>query len=160
MLSEGQGHRSGSTATAESEQWEVLQILAERSSATGGNEVLVVWKAEWIPVDNLRKSGPVYKAWRHTPKWTSSAMTMQVKLPITPGSQLQKDCAYIEVARAAEARRRDSAAAHAAIQHNSMPTEPTGPRKQLGGRPRSLPDPEVPRAVHAKRSSGSSCDDE
>jgi hypothetical protein len=153
-------HRN-SSAPETSAQWVVQSILAERSSATGGNEVLVVWQTEWIPAANVQKSGSAWKAWKRTPKWTSSAMMMQVMLPIEPGSQLQKDCAYVEEARAAEVRRRAAAAAQAAIQHNRMPTGVTGPRKQLCGDPRPRqpePDDAVSRAVHAKRNDESGSD--
>ena len=72
--------------------WVVQDILAERTSVSGDNEVLVVWKASWIPVTNLQGQGPVLRNWRRTPKWTSSAMKMQVMLAMEPGSQLQQDC--------------------------------------------------------------------
>ena len=90
-------------------------------------------------------------------------MMMQVMLPIEPESQLQKDCAYVEKARAAEVRRRAEAASQAAILHNRMPTGATGPRKQLCGDPRPRqPDADaISRAVHAKGNDESgSCDDD
>jgi hypothetical protein len=163
MASEHHNDVNSSTSAETSAQWEVQSILAERSSATGGNEVLVVWQPEWIPTANIQKSGSAWKAWKRTPKWTASAMMMQVMLPIEPESQLQKDCAYVEKARAAEVRRRAEAASQAAILHNRMPTGATGPRKQLCGDPRPRqPDADaISRAVHAKGNDESgSCDDD
>jgi len=100
----------------------VQDILAERTSSTGANEVLVVWKPEWIPITNVRP-GDVLGTWQSTPKWTSAAMAMKVMLPMAPGSQLQKDVQHAHasyVARYAPKR----------PDHNLH--LPTGPRKQLG----------------------------
>ncbi len=145
MTTAMQTERSSSPASlgTSSEQWVVQDILAERSSATGGNEVLVVWKASWIPVANLEKSGDVWHTWKRTRKWTTSSMMMQVMLPIEPGTQLQKDCDYVSMARATEVMRR---AQNANQLINTWPaSRATGPRKQLGTtarkrRPDSTPE--------------------
>jgi hypothetical protein len=89
--------------------WVVQDILAERTSVTGDNEVLVVWKASWIPVTNLR-DGPVLRAWKQTPMWTTAAMTMQVMLAMEPGSQLEHDCMTVQAAaRRSKKHRRQTA---------------------------------------------------
>ena len=90
--------------------WVVQDILAERTSVTGDNEVLVVWKASWIPVTNL-KDGPVLRAWRQTPMWTAAAMTMQVMLAMEPGSQLEQDCMAVRAAARRTQKHRLQAAA-------------------------------------------------
>ena len=43
--------------------WEVSEILAERQAAAGATELLVTWKATWVPVEQV-SSGPVKEAWR------------------------------------------------------------------------------------------------
>jgi hypothetical protein len=90
-------HVSSSVSSSVSSQmpeqhWVVQDILAERTSVSGPNEVLVVWKASWIPVTNMDQQGPVWQEWRRSPKWSSSAMRMQVMLAMEPGSQLDHDC--------------------------------------------------------------------
>jgi hypothetical protein len=97
--------------------------LAERTSATGANEVLVVWKPEWIPITNVRP-GEVLDAWKSVPKWSSAAMSMKVMLPMASGSQLQKDVQHAHALYAARY----------AAQHQE--SRPTGPRKQLGKKAR------------------------
>lgn len=109
-------HASSSTTDT---VWAVQDILAERTSATGGNEVLVVWKPEWIPLTNV-KPGDVLDAWHAAPKWSSAAMMMKVMLPMPPGSQLQKDVQHVNALYIAR---------YATQQQSS---HPTGSRKQLG----------------------------
>ena len=117
----------GSEASDQSPLWDVQAILAERSSATGANEVLVVWKPCWIPFANVQE-GYVKEAWELTRKWTASSMTMQVMLAVEPDSQLEKDIKYVEKARAAMfAAQQDRA-----LSAKHRQTAPKGPRKQLG----------------------------
>jgi hypothetical protein len=118
---------AGSEAFSEAPLWDVQEILAERTSATGGNEVLVVWKPGWIPMLNV-KEGDVKKAWMAMRKWASTSMTMQVMLAVEPDSQLEKDIAYITRARAAIAADQKQHAQSAKQRHQA----PQGPRKQLG----------------------------
>ena len=110
-----------SSASSTTKVWVVQDILAERTSSTGANEVLVVWKPEWIPITNVRP-GDVLDAWRSTPKWSSAAMNMKVMLPMAPDSQLQKDVQHVHALYAAR---------YTLKQHNLL-HHPTGPRKQLG----------------------------
>ena len=42
--------------------WEVLEILGQRTGPTGYDEVLVAWKASWIPLDCV-EPGPVLTTW-------------------------------------------------------------------------------------------------
>ena len=116
ITSPSNSHASSSTTDT---VWAVQDILAERTSATGGNEVLVVWKPEWIPLANV-KPGDVLDAWQAAPKWSSAAMMMKVMLPMAPDSQLQKDVQHVNALYTAR---------YAAQQQSS---HPTGPRKQLG----------------------------
>ena len=117
----------GSEASDQSPLWDVQEILAERSSATGANEVLVVWKTCWIPLANVQ-AGYVKEAWEQTRKWTASSMTMQVMLAVEPNSQLEKDIKYIETARADMFAAQQERALSAKHRHPA----PQGPRKQLG----------------------------
>ena len=118
----GAASPSISSATSSSGTWDVQDILAERTSSTGANEVLVVWKPSWIPITNV-KPGDVLDVWKHsTPKWTSAAMNMKVMLPMAPDSQLAKDVQHVHALYAAR---------YTLKQHNLL-HHPTGPRKQLG----------------------------
>ena len=84
--------------------WEVQEILAERTTRTGENEMLVVWKTSWIPVSNLHANGPVIRRWNEERKWSSCATcenaAMQVSLPVEPGSRMAGDLATFAALRA------------------------------------------------------------
>ena len=49
-------------------EWEVQDILAARTSATGDDEMLVVWKPSWAPVSNI-KDGPAIRRFMTATKW-------------------------------------------------------------------------------------------
>ncbi len=104
--------------------WDVQAILAERSSVSGENEFLVVWKPSWIPISNMMADGPVIQRYKATPKWTFSSAqgAMRISVPAEPGTPFAADCATIAArAAAAEAAKRTAAG-----------TDRT-PRKALGG---------------------------
>ena len=42
--------------------WDMLEICASRTNAAGSEEVLVVWRPTWEPVDWVN-SGAVWDAW-------------------------------------------------------------------------------------------------
>ena len=111
--------------------WDVQEILAERTSVSGENEVLVVWKTSWIPVSNLIADGPVLQQFQCTPKIVFSTCytrtgSMSVYVPVEPGTQLQAD--FVEIAR----RRAAAEAAHAEAARTELASDRT-PRKALGG---------------------------
>jgi hypothetical protein len=71
--------------------WEVQAIMAERTSTTGGvNEVLVVWKPDWIPISNV-PDGPVLRQHRAARKCIFLSSVGKVILPVQPDSTLQAD---------------------------------------------------------------------
>ena len=80
--------------------WDVAEILAERTSVSGENELLVVWKPCWIPISNMHSDGPVMRTFRDAPKWkfNSAAGAMRLILPVEPGTVLADDCAAIVAA--------------------------------------------------------------
>lgn len=82
--------------------WEVQDILAEHTSVTGENEMLVVWKPSWIPISDMA-DGPVMQRFKIIPKWTYSSAkgSMRLKLPVEPGTVLADDCAAIVAAAVA-----------------------------------------------------------
>ena len=83
--------------------WEVSEIIAERTSVTGENEVLVIWKSSWIPVSQLHEAGPVVRRWAQVPKWRSTVPHgMELQLPAESGSHLGKDMAFMAAAKARE----------------------------------------------------------
>jgi len=49
------------------QMWEVLDILGQRTGKDGQAEVLVIWKATWIPRSELA-DGPMLRAWLSTTK--------------------------------------------------------------------------------------------
>ena len=88
--------------------WDVHEILAMRTSITGENELLVVWKPTWIPVSCVQMDGPVIRRFEQFPKLMFTAHQddgMKVVLPVEPGTTLQTDCARI----AAQLERRAAA---------------------------------------------------
>jgi hypothetical protein len=78
--------------------WEIQEILAERTSLSGENEILVVWKPGWIPKGNLME-GHIRDAWETSQKWsttkTVAGMRMEVLLPVMPHTQLAADLEMI-----------------------------------------------------------------
>jgi hypothetical protein len=55
--------------------WDVQDILAERTSVTGDDELLVVWKPSWVAVSNV-KPGPELRRFRSLPKWLGATHHM------------------------------------------------------------------------------------
>jgi hypothetical protein len=103
---------SPSSTASNGTLWDVQEILAMRTSITGENEFLVVWKTTWIPVSSMHFDGPVISRFRNSPKFRFYAHKnhgMQVVLPIEPGTTLQTDCGKV----AAELEQRLAAAATA-----------------------------------------------
>ena len=78
--------------------WEVLEIIAERTSITsGGNDILVVWKSSWMPSPCVIADSPAWRRWNASRKWQSSEAcdnaVMQVTLPVEDGSVMAADLA-------------------------------------------------------------------
>ena len=94
-------------STEEGYIWDVQEILAERPSiSTDENEVLVVWKTAWIQKRCLIADCPAMRRWNEAAKWAScedccGQASLQVVLPVEPGSQMATDLAE---ARASLAR--------------------------------------------------------
>ena len=89
-----------SASPRDGDVWDVAEILAERTSVSGENELLVVWKHSWIPISNMHSDGPVMRNFRDTPKWkfNSASGAMRLILPVEPGTVLADDCAAIVAA--------------------------------------------------------------
>ena len=106
--------------------WEVDAILAERHSKWDGrrNEVLVVWKPEWIPIKNV-PAGPVLSNFRAAPKVHFLSSVGKLILPVEPGSALANDVADADAYFAQEAA--------AAGDRRAESRESQTPRKSLGG---------------------------
>ncbi len=65
--------------------------MAERTSTTGGvNEVLVVWKPDWIPISNV-PDGPGLRQHSEARKCIFMSRVGKVILPVAPDSTLQDD---------------------------------------------------------------------
>ena len=84
---------STSPTPSEPYLWDVQEILAERTSVHGVNEVLVQFKAAWIPIRALFDDCPAMQRFKETEKWkfTSGSGAMNIKLPVEPGSVLAQD---------------------------------------------------------------------
>ena len=104
-----------SSTSSDEKRWEVVDIIAERTTVDGVNEFLVVWKPSWVPASDFSCPEHFWRRWDETPKWTSCSNAtihaMQVCLAVEPGSQMETDLAN---ARAMVARMDDThtAAAH------------------------------------------------
>jgi hypothetical protein len=89
---------SESSTASNGTLWDVQEILAMRTSITGENEVLVVWKTSWIPVSSMIADGPVIRRFMECSKFRFYAhqnADLQVVLPVEPGTTLATDCATI-----------------------------------------------------------------
>jgi len=80
--------------------WEVQEIIAERTTGSGENEFLVVWKTSWIPKRDMMPYGHlshVMRRWNKTTKWSSCDRCwnadMQVILPVESGTAMAADIA-------------------------------------------------------------------
>jgi hypothetical protein len=135
MTSESRKSPSESVATSPTSKasdnhlWEVQAILAERHSrfrSSGScNEVLVVWKPEWIPIADV-PSGPILSSFKAAPKVRFMSSVGKLILPVEPDTPLAYDVAAAdaEMEQQLAAARRDHHAAH---------REHRTPRKSLGG---------------------------
>jgi hypothetical protein len=130
----------------------VQDILAARSSATGDDEVLVVWKPCWAPVSCL-KDGPGIRRYQNAMKWkfTSSVCGMRVILPVVPGTSLAEDHAVMqEMAYAAKCQQR-----HDWAQLHAQRPRPSGPRKAPGSVAKRQPQRTTKQPKHSQGSSAS-----
>ncbi len=111
---------SNSTSPIPSEPflWDVQQILAERTSVCGANEVLVVMKVSWVPINSIYSDCPAMQRFKKTVKCTYSSESgaMSIKLPVEPGSMLAQDSIEDEQ-RVTDAAARAPAAAAAMRDH-------------------------------------------
>jgi hypothetical protein len=107
--------------------WDVQDILLERTSVTGENEVLVVWKPEWIPVGNVQPNGAAMRRFRATPSWsfTSRSSGMRVLLPVEPNTTRAVDHSVMKQLAKRSKRGREEPGPPDA-------SPAIGPRKQLG----------------------------
>jgi hypothetical protein len=135
-----------------SAEWEVQDILAVRTSAsgddeqklywrlsiyyteywftTGDDEVLVVWKPSWTPASNVR-DGPGLRRFQAATKWkfTSAVSGMRVILPVEPGTQLAQDHALMQKMADAEKRKGHR---NSRSQVHAQDPRSIGPRKSVG----------------------------
>lgn len=124
--------------------WDVQDILAARTSVSGDDEVLVVWKPSWIPFSNVQ-DGPVLQRFNAAPKWsfTSGHCGMRTILPVESNTTLAVDHAVMkEIKATARSEKRSSsrqvatAAIDAARTDGSDRSPAAGsdrtPRKALG----------------------------
>ena len=130
MSSDSAASPAPSSSSHDGFLWDVQAILAERTSISGENEFLVVWKPSWIPISNMIADGPVIERYTATPKWSFSSAqgAMRIFVPAEPGTPFAADCATIS-ARAAAVEMAQRAAAG---------TDST-PKKALGGVAKRIP---------------------
>ena len=117
--------------------WDVQDILAERTSIDSRkqNELFIVWKACWVPKDNV-KPGPVLQRFRAAPKFKFTSAAGDIYWAVEPDTQLALDVAAVQEAK----RARTEAAALPGDQRASAHSGGAGaaercdrtPRKQLG----------------------------
>ncbi len=129
MTDQGPRPSSPSISAAGSEEflWEVQEILAERTSLTGENEYLVVWKTSWVPVSNMMHDGPEMRRFKDSPKCKFVSPAGNLQLAFQPGSSLAGDfdTATIEAERF---RAQQRAAAERATQARNQ--TPSGAAKR------------------------------
>jgi hypothetical protein len=118
--------------------WEVQEIIAERTTGSGENEFLVVWKTSWIPKRDMMPYGHlshVMRRWNKTTKWSSCDRCwnadMQVILPVESGAAMAAD-----IARSTARRDRyNQAVKEAAARTASSDGSPLAPSRGLTRQP-------------------------
>jgi hypothetical protein len=87
--SSGSSHRSECV-------WEVLDIVAERTSLTGENELLVMWKPTWVPTSNVA-DGDILERFKSGAKlkFVHTSSNMRIMIPVGPGTTMAADCTMI-----------------------------------------------------------------
>ena len=95
---------------------DVSVILAERRTANGDSELLVLFKPKWIQKDAMHPDAPALLHYRQAPKARFGAVSAlgTVVMPVEPGSSLGAACAQIAAQKAS-----DSAIFRAAIANSS-----------------------------------------
>ena len=122
--------------------WEVAEILAERTTTSGENEFLVVWKPTWLPESNIVPNGPAMLSFKLSNRISYSHSTskhLRVILPVEARTRFEQEHTTLQAAAAARAQRkqhrRQSAVrqlgAPSAAQGAVITPNPTGPRKRL-----------------------------
>jgi hypothetical protein len=108
---------SESPPSIEGNLWDVQDILAERETADGESEVLVVWKPSWIPKINMQHDGPVMRSFRKAFKarFDSGTALGTLILPVEPGTKLALDGAAVIRAHADKRQREANAAVASAL---------------------------------------------
>jgi hypothetical protein len=86
---------STSSSRPDGLEWEVQDILAERTSILSGKELLVVWKTSWVPKDTVQINGPIMTHFRSAPKTTFVSAAGNISWVVEPGTQLARDVAHV-----------------------------------------------------------------
>jgi hypothetical protein len=128
-----------SSFTPDGWDWEVQEILAERTSATGGNELLVVWKTNWVPKNTVKTDGPIMERFRDAAKYKFLSAAGDIMWAVEPGTQLAKDVEKVrhdaQILRVRVSEPMRWTVPHAAGAGGSATTTPavrdSTPRKQL-----------------------------
>ena len=120
---------SPNSGNSESDLWDVQEILAERTSITGDNELLVVWKTCWVPHSNV-KSGPELDRFRAASKFKFVSAAGDIDWAVEPDTQLARDVVKVQFrkARMATANQQYHDANTRALASDDHRT----PREQLG----------------------------
>jgi hypothetical protein len=107
--------------------WDVPEILSERTSVSGENDVLDVWKTSWFPVSNLIADGHVLQQFQSTPKIVFSTCRGSISVYV-------HGAGYSAPGRLCGNRKRRAAAeaAQAEAARTKIASDRT-PRKALGG---------------------------
>ena len=117
-----------SSSSDSGQLWDVQEILAERTSISGDNELLVVWKTGWVPKNNV-KPGPVLQRFRAAPKFRFKSKAGDIYWAVEPDTSLAHD---IDDAQALQRERRSDQPQRNANDSAPATDVDRTPRKQLG----------------------------
>jgi hypothetical protein len=83
---------------------DVSVILAERRTANGESELLVLFHPKWILKDAMHPDAPALRHFRQAPKARFGAQSAlgTVVMPVDPGSSLAAACAKISAQAASD----------------------------------------------------------
>ncbi len=111
------GKSSASTTSASVDEgegtvWDV-QILAERKMADGNSEVFVLWKPSWIPIKDMHSDCPAMRKFSEAPKarFGQASVLGALIIPVEPGTNMARDCAWEDTRHVAEYATGDSSGA-------------------------------------------------
>jgi hypothetical protein len=123
-----------------------MDIMAERTSISGENELLVMWKPSWVPLSHVAE-GDILDRFKSEDKmkYVHSSSNMRVMIPVEPGTTLAADCSIVKD----RARNRDRGLTITA-HFNSADSDATGSSSVICSATKRTHEPSIADNTHTK----------